>query len=87
MTIRKIEISSFIDALTQLYDMGIDYVDIKRVREVNQDTIVLSFYQDYVSEEAREEFNDIVDQLTKNKDNDSPQIDFKLSDDDLNQLT
>lgn len=77
--LRKIPLEIFIDVLMDIYEQGVDYVDIVGVPDEIQDTIGVLFTEEYVSEEARDMFKDNEDKQ-KN-------IDVNLSDDnDLNQI-
>lgn len=70
LIIKKVPIDELIDVLTELYEKGVDYVDILATGEENKLSLV--FNEDYVSEDMREE------DVSKPK--------GKLSEDDLNQL-
>jgi hypothetical protein len=75
--IRKVHLQTFLDILTDLFDKGVDYVDIIGTLDDDQDSIGISFSKEYMAEEYMENFDNIP---VKEK------IDVKLSDDDLNQL-
>lgn len=75
--LRKIPLEIFIDVLLEIYEQGVDFVDIIGVPDEIQDTIGVTFSQEYISPEALDNFE--IDEQ-KN-------IDINLSDDqDLNQL-
>lgn len=61
----------FLEALTDIYERGVDYVDIIGVPGEEQDSIGISVKEEYFAKEVDDE----------EEDNDSP-----LSDSDLNQL-
>jgi len=86
VTIKKVHLDSLIDILVDLYDRGVDYVDIIGVNDKVQDSIGISFSKDYMNTELRENFDKIPttnkNQIKENK----TKINIKLSDDDLNQL-
>jgi len=75
--IRKVHLQTFLDILTDLFDKGVDYVDIIGTLDDEQDSIGISFSKEYMAEEYMENFDNIPVK---------DQIDIKLSDDDLNQL-
>jgi len=75
--IRKVHLQTFLDILSDLFDKGVDYVDIIGTLDDDQDSIGISFSKEYMAEEYMDNFDNIP---TKD------QIDVKLSDDDLNQL-
>lgn len=78
VAIRKIPLDNFIDVLMDLYNKGVDFVDIIGVQGDDMDRMAISFSEDYMMEGAQANFKDI------------PQEDLftngKLSDEDLNQL-
>lgn len=77
VVLRKIPLEIFIDVLLEIYEQGVDFVDIIGVPDEIQDTIGVTFSQDYISPDALDNFE--IDEQ-KN-------IDINLSDDqDLNQL-
>jgi len=77
VVLRKIPLEIFIDVLLEIYEQGVDFVDIIGVPDEIQDTIGVTFSQEYISPDALENFE--IDEQ-KN-------IDINLSDDqDLNQL-
>lgn len=75
MKIRKIDLETLIDILTDIYNKGVDYVDIIGIPGDEQDSLAVSFSKEYMSKEHVENFDNI------DSDNDS-----SLSDEDLNQL-
>lgn len=78
--IRKIHLQSLIQTLSEIWDRGVDFVDIHGVIEDGQDTIGISFCKSYMDEEFAEEFDNFgEEQISSN-------IKVKLSDEDLNQL-
>lgn len=84
LRIKKVHLDSFIQLLVDLYDKGIDYVDIIGVMDDTQDMVGLSFCREYMSEGKRDDFDNVPINITK-KVNDEIQIRFS-DDDDLNQL-
>lgn len=73
--LRKIPLSVLLDHLTEIYNSGVDYVDIIGVNGEEQDKIGIAFNSSYMSSEE-----DV------NLDQEESQINIKLSDEDLNQL-
>lgn len=89
VTIKKVHLDSLIDILVDLYDRGVDYVDIIGVNDKVQDSIGISFSKDYMNTEHRENFDNIPTtnkKPTNKEENIKTKINIKLSDDDLNQL-
>lgn len=80
MRIRKIPLVSLIDILKEVYDRGVDFIDIYGIVEDGQDTIGISFSREYMNEEYSDNFDTIEEEQYPSK------IDVKLSDEDLNQL-
>lgn len=79
IVLRKIPLEIFIDVLLEIYEQGVDFVDIIGVPDEIQDTIGVTFSQEYISPDAIDNFN-IEEDEQKN-------IDINLSDDqDLNQI-
>lgn len=76
--LKKIPLGVFIQALMDIYNTGVDYVDIIGVPGEEQDTIGIAFCDEYLSkEEDTEETDENIEEKIKN---------INLSDDDLNQL-
>jgi hypothetical protein len=76
VVLRKIPLEIFLDVLMEIYEQGVDYVDIVGIPDEIQDTIGVMFSQDYISPEALDNFID-----------EENNIDINLSDDqDLNQI-
>jgi len=89
--LHKIPLGPFLDALLELYNEGLDYIDIVATPDEQQDTIGIMFTQDYMSQDMRDKYGDIVDEVADEiierleKEEKSKNID--LSDNnDLNQL-
>jgi hypothetical protein len=80
VSIKKIPLDNFIDILMDLYNKGVDYIDITGVTDDESDKMAISFTSEYMMEGAEEEFKDM------------PQLDMKdllnkkLSQEDLDQL-
>lgn len=78
--IKKIPLDNFIDILMDLYNKGVDYIDITGVPEGDDERMAITFTSDYMMEGAEDNFKD------------SPSIDLvslkdeKLSEEDLDQL-
>lgn len=81
--IKMIPLDSLIDVLVSLYNNGVDYVDITGVPGEGMDHLAISFTTEYMSEEAKDNFehmesDDITDIVID--------VNRKLSDEDLNDL-
>lgn len=78
--LRKIHLDTLMKVLVELYDKGVDYIDVIGTVDEIQDSIGISFCSEYMNEDMRENFDKIP----------SLEIDIDstpLSDeDDLNQL-
>ena len=77
--IQKIPLDRLIETLVDLYNKGIDYVDIAGVPGIDQDRMAIVFTKDYMTEEGKKNFGE------------EDEIDLeigpsKLTDDDINQL-
>lgn len=78
--IRKIHLDTLIKVLVEMYDKGVDYIDI--IGEINdvQDSIGISFCKEYMNKDMQENFDEIPSKHIK-------EGDASFSDeDDLNQL-
>lgn len=80
LIIKKIPLDGFIDVLMDLYNKGVDYIDITGVTNEHMDHMAVSFTAEYMMEGSEENFND------------NPPLDIKdllnekLSEEDLDQL-
>ena len=77
--IQKIPLDRLIETLVDLYNKGIDYVDIAGMPGIDQDRMAIVFTQDYMTEEGKKNFGQ-EDEL------DLEIGPSKLTDDDINQL-
>jgi hypothetical protein len=80
VTLRKVPIDKLVDLLIELYNKGVDYIDISGIPDEEQDRMAISFSKDYMTEEGKKNFENASEDLTD---------EFfyrKLSDDDLNDL-
>jgi len=57
--IRKIHLDTLIQVLVEMYDKGVDYIDIIGEVDDVQDTVAISFCSEYMSSDARENFEDL----------------------------
>lgn len=56
--IRKIQLESVIEILNQLYDKGIDFIDLSGYNKNGEDTIGIFFTSDYINEEYKDNFDE-----------------------------
>jgi hypothetical protein len=77
--IQKIPLDRLIETLVDLYNKGIDYVDIAGVPGIDQDRMAIVFTKEYMTEEGKKNFGE-DDEL------DLEIGPSKLTDDDINQL-
>ena len=77
--IQKIPLDRLIETLVDLYNKGIDYVDIAGVPGIDQDRMAIVFTREYMTEEGKKNFGE-DDEL------DLEIGPSKLTDDDINQL-
>jgi hypothetical protein len=75
--LKKIPLDIFIQALMDIYNSGIDYVDIIGKNNEEQDIVGIAFCDEYMGKDVKEETFEELKEKFKN---------IKLSDDDLNQL-
>ena len=76
--LRKIHLDTLMKVLVELYDKGVDYIDVIGTVDDVQDSIGISFCSEYMNENMRENFDKIP---SLEVDSDS-----ELNEDDLNQL-
>jgi hypothetical protein len=80
--LNKIPLLIFIETLQEVYQMGVDYVDIVGTNNVDQDVIAIYYNDKYFAK---------GENPNKEEGNDSDEDDFEyrvdLSDEDLNDLT
>lgn len=77
--LRKIHLDTLMKLLVELYDKGVDYIDIIGTVDKVQDSIGISFCSEYMNEDMKENFDNIPSKEID--DTSSP-----LDEDDLNQL-
>ena len=76
--LERIPLDRLIDTLVDLYNKGIDYVDIVGVPGVEFDRMGIAFTKDYMTDQGKENFGELEVDLEI--------ISSKLTDDDLNEL-
>jgi hypothetical protein len=90
--LRKLHLESLIMVLIDLFESGVDYVDLCGKNDVEQDVVDIRFTKDYTvfkdksEEEAMENIKNNFENITEEEEEPSPTTKYKLSDDDLNQL-
>ena len=89
--LHKIPLGPFLDALLELYNEGLDYVDLVGTPDEEQDTIGIMFTKEYMSTDMRDRYKELGRMLREIDDEDitdesiSKNIDLS-NDDDLNQI-
>jgi hypothetical protein len=67
--IKKIHLKSFIDMLSDIYDIGIEYIDINAISQEHQDLVGISYSTEYLKNDStftnkndnfEEDFNQLV---------------------------
>lgn len=82
VNIRKVHLNNFIEILVELYNRGVDYIDITGLQDGDQDKMAISFTAEYMMEGADANFKDIPEKgMDINE-----LLNKKLSDEDLNEL-
>jgi hypothetical protein len=82
--IRKVPVEAFLNLLADLFDQGVDYIDIVGILDDKQDSIGIAFSREYMSEDMQDNFEDITP-ITVNKTPDTIKINLS-NDEDLNQI-
>jgi hypothetical protein len=80
--LRKIPVDKLIDVLIEMYNCGVDYIDIGGVPGEEQDKVAISFTRDYMSDEGKKSFKDTIGDLEI----DEEFFKTKLTDEDLDEL-
>lgn len=75
--LKKIPVEVMIDVLVDLFDRGVDYIDIVGVPNEQQDTLGITFCKEYMNEEYQDNFDSLETDI---------EINDHLSDEDLNEL-
>lgn len=76
--IQKIPLDKLIETLVDLYNKGVDFIDIAGISGPEYDRMAIAFTKDYMTEQGKINFGELDVDL-----NIEPS---KLTDDDLNQL-
>lgn len=80
IVLKKIPVDKLVDLLVELYNRGVDYIDISGIPDEEQDKLAISFTKDYMTEEGKKNFEDAPIDMTNEF------FSNKLSDEDLNDL-
>jgi hypothetical protein len=90
----KIPLHEFISILVDLYEQGVDYIDIEGNNTERQDSVNILFNKEYMAEESLEPEDVMMnimseeEEYEEEEDNIPPiNLNIKLSDEDLNQLS
>lgn len=79
LKIRKVDIMAMTELLLKLHDIGVDFIDIHGIIKEEEDTIRISFSKEYMNKDYVTNFENIdMENLTE--------IEYKLNDDDIDQL-
>lgn len=78
--LKKIPLNDLINLLVNLYNRGVDYIDIGGSQGEQKDLMAISFTNDYIAENAKEEFDKMDVEIS------DEHFKTKLTDEDLNQL-
>lgn len=85
--IKKIPLDRFIDVLMNLYNKGLDYIDIQGIPGDVEDKLAISFTNDYmIGEDNDKETVAEFDANAENKVRHIKELDMKLTYEELNQL-
>ena len=80
ITIQKIPLDKLIDTLVELYNKGVDYIDISCIPGREFDKMAIVFTKEYMTEQGKKNFEGL------DEDVDLEIKPNKLTDDDLNIL-
>ena len=59
---RKIPLDDLLDYLTSLYNLGINYIDLHIEQGEDQDVIGIMFYEEYIEDEFKSNFEQMVNE-------------------------
>lgn len=84
--LKKVPIEELLNVLEELYERGVDYVDI--IPSFDDNKLNLVYSMDYLNEEALEHLTEEAKQFLNDREQAGEDIEIggKLSDEDLNQL-
>lgn len=80
LRIRRIHLLSLMMQLQELYDKGLDFIDVSGAIAEGQDVIRVTYNKSYMNEELEDNFDRMVDEQLP------ATLHVKLSKDDLDQL-
>lgn len=81
--IRKIPLEELINTLNEIHNCGVDFIDISGKNTHDEDSINISFLEEYINPEYKEYFFENMNIIKDDEENITIK---KLTDDDLNQL-
>jgi hypothetical protein len=81
MRIRKIDVLQLLNVLSDVYNSGVNYIDIIGKKGEDEDTLGIQFLRDYIDPEYVDNFKEIEEAEEKIETRN-----INLSDEDLNQL-
>jgi hypothetical protein len=85
--IKKIPLNELIDILSDLYNRGVDFIDILAPEEATEDDrMTIKFTKEYMSPDAELEEGEALDDYEEDVLDITILPETKLSDEDLNQL-
>jgi hypothetical protein len=83
LIVKKVHLDTFIHLLVELYNRGVEFVDIYQMpAESGNDVVGISFTEEYMNENMKNNFKDLSEMADEKEDDDNKPI----TDDDLNQL-
>jgi len=82
MKLQKVPLAKLITILINLFQNGVEYIDIIGIKDEDDDYVGITFIQEYMTEETRKTYDDLME-----KSEFFSKINVNPSDeDDLNQL-
>lgn len=81
VNIEKVPLQKLIDILVEMYNNGVDYIDITGVKGEKKDYMAIGFNKEYMCPEAQENFDKIPNTISE-----EDITKRKLSDEDINDL-
>jgi len=81
--VRKISVEKLLDILAELYDRGVDFVDLSGTTEDKENAIHVSFTREYMDNDYAEDFEELMDEDFSEED---IKVNEELTDDDITKL-
>ena len=79
----KVKVNTLVNLLVNLYNKGVDFIDIVSVPDAPENTVGITFSKDYMMSDMRDAFDYIPDTVDETE---RISKDKRLTDDDISNL-